>query len=66
LPAFHDPFSGGGALPLEAQRLGLNSFASDLNPVSVLLNKAMIEYPTQFRGMPPVNPISQMPAQDET
>jgi putative DNA methylase len=59
LPAFHDPFSGGGALPLEAQRLGLNSFASDLNPVSVLLNKAMIEYPTQFRGMPPVNPISQ-------
>lgn len=41
LPAFHDPFAGGGALPLEAQRLGLESYASDLNPVSVLINKAM-------------------------
>ena len=43
LPAFHDPFAGGGALPLEAQRLGLESYASDLNPVAVLINKAMIE-----------------------
>ena len=41
LPAFHDPFAGGGALPLEAQRLGLESYASDLNPVAVLINKAM-------------------------
>src|SRR5207244_10642904 len=45
LPAFHDPFAGGGSLPLEAQRLGLESYASDLNPVAVLINKAMIEIP---------------------
>ena len=50
LPAFHDPFAGGGALPLEAQRLGLESYASDLNPVAVLINKAMIEIPPQVRG----------------
>jgi putative DNA methylase len=56
LPAFHDPFSGGGALPLEAQRLGLESYASDLNPVAVLINKAMIEIPPRFSGMAPVNP----------
>ena len=43
LPTFHDPFAGGGALPLEAQRLGLEAYASDLNPVAVLINKAMIE-----------------------
>lgn len=56
LPAFHDPFAGGGALPLEAQRLGLDSHASDLNPVAVLINKAMIEIPPRFAGKPPVNP----------
>lgn len=56
LPAFHDPFAGGGALPLEAQRLGLEAYASDLNPVAVLINKAMIEIPPKFAGMPPVNP----------
>ena len=56
LPAFHDPFAGGGSLPLEAQRLGLESHASDLNPVSVLINKAMIEIPPKFGGQPPVNP----------
>ncbi len=56
LPGFHDPFAGGGALPLEAQRLGLESYASDLNPVAVLINKAMIEIPPRFAGMPPVNP----------
>jgi putative DNA methylase len=56
LPAFHDPFAGGGALPLEAQRLGLESFASDLNPVAVLINKAMIEIPPRFAAKPPVNP----------
>ena len=55
LPAFHDPFAGGGALPLEAQRLGLDSYASDLNPVAVLINKAMIEIPPKFAGRPPVN-----------
>ena len=56
LPAFHDPFAGGGSLPLEAQRLGLESYASDLNPVAVLINKAMIEIPPKFAGRPPVNP----------
>ncbi len=56
LPAFHDPFAGGGALPLEAQRLGLEAHASDLNPVAVLINKAMIEIPPKFAGQPPVNP----------
>jgi putative DNA methylase len=53
LPGFHDPFAGGGVLPLEAQRLGLESFASDLNPVAVLINKAMIEFPPRFAGRPP-------------
>lgn len=56
LPAFHDPFAGGGALPLEAQRLGLESYATDLNPVAVLINKAMIEIPPKFAGRPPANP----------
>ncbi|MDA8378648.1 MAG: DUF1156 domain-containing protein [Planctomycetia bacterium] len=56
LPAFHDPFAGGGALPLEAQRLGLESYASDLNPVAVTINKAMIEIPPKFAGLPPVGP----------
>lgn len=59
LPAFHDPFAGGGALPLEAQRLGLESYASDLNPVAVLINKAMIEIPPKFAGKPPVNPAAR-------
>ena len=67
LPAFHDPFAGGGALPLEAQRLGLESYASDLNPVAVLINKAMIEIPPKFAGLPPVNPQWQglSPAEKE-
>jgi len=55
LPAFHDPFAGGGAIPLEAQRLGLEAHASDLNPVAVLINKAMIEIPPKFAGRPPVS-----------
>jgi len=59
LPVFHDPFAGGGSLPLEAQRLGLESYASDLNPVAVLINKAMIEIPPKFAGKPPVNPESR-------
>ena len=58
-PAFHDPFAGGGALPLEAQRLGLEAYASDLNPVAVLINKAMIEIPPRFARRPPVNPESR-------
>ena len=59
LPAFHDPFAGGGSLPLEAQRLGLEAHASDLNPVAVLINKAMIEIPPKFAGQSPVNPVSR-------
>ncbi len=57
LPAFHDPFAGGGAIPLEAQRLGLEAYATDLNPVAVLINKAMIEIPPRFAGRPPVGPL---------
>jgi putative DNA methylase len=59
LPAFHDPFAGGGSLPLEAQRLGLEAYASDLNPVAVLICKAMIEIPPKFAGRPPVNPTAR-------
>ena len=59
LPAFHDPFAGGGSIPLEAQRLGLEAHASDLNPVAVLINKAMIEIPPRFAGKSPVNPEAQ-------
>ncbi len=59
LPGFHDPFAGGGALPLEAQRLGLLSHASDLNPVAVLINKAMIEVPPKFAGKAPVHPAAR-------
>lgn len=56
LPAFHDPFAGSGSIPLSAQWLGIESYASDLNPVAVLINKAMIEIPPKFAGRPPVNP----------
>lgn len=63
LPALHDPFAGGGSIPLEAQRLGLEAYASDLNPVAVLINKAMIEIPPKFAGRPPVNPTAR---QDKT
>ncbi|ABR91461.1 Uncharacterized conserved protein [Janthinobacterium sp. Marseille] len=58
LPVFHDPFAGGGSLPLEAQRLGFESYATDLNPVPVVLNKAMIEIPPKFKDMSPVGPLS--------
>jgi putative DNA methylase len=55
MPGLHDPFAGGGTIPLEAQRLGLEAYASDLNPVAVLINKAMIEIPPKFAGKPPVH-----------
>lgn len=55
-PALLDPFAGGGAIPLEAQRLGLEAHAHDLNPVAVMINKAMIEIPPKFANMRPVNP----------
>lgn len=63
LPPFHDPFAGGGALPLEAQRLGLEAHASDLNPVAVMINKAMIEIPPRFAGQPPINPDARQDKQ---
>lgn len=56
LPSFLDPFAGSGSLPLSAQWLGLESYSSDLNPVAVLINKALIEIPAMFAGKPPVNP----------
>lgn len=58
-PPLLDPFAGGGTIPLEAQRLGLEAHAHDLNPVAVMINKAMIEIPPKFAGQPPVNPEAQ-------
>ncbi|NLV15837.1 MAG: DUF1156 domain-containing protein [Syntrophomonadaceae bacterium] len=55
-PALLDPFAGGGSIPLEAQRLGLEAYAADLNPVAVMINKAMIEIPPKFAGQPPIHP----------
>lgn len=59
LPPIHDPFAGGGTIPLEAQRLGLRAIATDLNPVAVMINKALIEIPPKFAGRAPVNPESR-------
>ena len=61
----YDPFAGGGSIPLEAQRLGLRAVASDLNPVAVLINKALIELPPKFAGKPPVNPDADPMGQGE-
>ncbi|MGA8030568.1 MAG: DUF1156 domain-containing protein [Bryobacteraceae bacterium] len=58
-PPIYDPFCGGGSIPLEAQRLGLEAHASDLNPVAVLITKALIEIPPKFAGQPPVNPVAR-------
>lgn len=55
-PPVYDPFSGGGSIPLEAQRLGLRAYGSDLNPVAVLIGKALVEIPPKFARRPPVNP----------
>ena len=59
LPAVHDPFAGGGSIPIEARRLGFEAWASDLNPVAVLINRFMLEVPPRFAGRPPVNPRSR-------
>ncbi|NOE33881.1 DUF1156 domain-containing protein [Ruegeria sp. HKCCD7318] len=56
LPPVYDPFSGGGSIPLEAQRLGLPAYGSDLNPVAVMIGKAMIEIPPKFKNMEPIHP----------
>ncbi len=61
-PAVLDPFCGGGSIPLEAQRLGLEAHGSDLNPVAVMITKALIELPPKFAGQPPVNPESRKTA----
>jgi len=58
-PPAYDPFCGGGSIPLEAQRLGLQAHGSDLNPVAVLITKALIEIPPKFKDKPPVNPDSR-------
>jgi putative DNA methylase len=58
-PPVYDPFCGGGSIPLEAQRLGLRAYGSDLNPVAVLVSKALVEIPPKFAGLPPVNPEAQ-------
>ena len=55
-PPVYDPFCGGGSIPLEAQRLGLRAYGSDLNPVAVLISKALVEIPPKFAGQPPVHP----------
>lgn len=65
LPPVLDPFAGGGAIPLEAQRLGMEAHASDLNPVAVLINRAMIEIPPKFAGRQPVNPDWQGSSKEE-
>jgi len=65
-PPIHDPFAGGGSIPLEAQRLGLRAIATDLNPVAVLINKALIEIPPKFAGLPPVNPESRSKPENAT
>ncbi len=56
IPSVYDPFSGGGSIPLEAQRLGLPAFGSDLNPVAVVIGKALIEIPPKFKDMEPIHP----------
>lgn len=56
LPAVLDPFAGGGSIPLEARRLGLEAHASDLNPLAVLINKALVEIPPRFTGAEPIHP----------
>ncbi len=65
LPTYYDPFGGSGGMPLEAQRLGTNACSSDLNPVAVLLNKAMIEIPPKFAGRPPVRSSEQSKGRQE-
>lgn len=58
-PPVYDPFCGGGSIPLEAQRLGLRAYGSDLNPVAVLISKALVEIPPKFAGLAPINPVAR-------
>ena len=66
LPTVYDPFCGGGAIPMEAQRLGLSTLASDLNPVAVLITKALTEIPWRFKGCAPVHPLLRGPLHEHT
>ncbi|MBX9665922.1 DUF1156 domain-containing protein [Novosphingobium sp.] len=59
-PPVYDPFSGGGSIPLEAQRLGLRAYGSDINPVAVLIGKALVEIPSKFAGLAPINPEARL------
>lgn len=59
LPRVLDPFGGGGAIPLEAARLGLPTYTGDLNPVAVLLQRSMLEIPSRFAGRAPVDPSAK-------
>jgi putative DNA methylase len=61
-PTFHDPFAGSGTIPLETQRLGFETIASDLNPVAVIINKALMEFPRRFIGQPPIRPAESQVA----
>ena len=63
-PPVYDPFSGGGSIPLEAQRLGLRAYGSDLNPVAVLIGKALVEIPPKFCGRSPINPKARVEAEN--
>jgi putative DNA methylase len=63
-PPVYDPFSGGGSIPLEAQRLGLRAYGSDLNPVAVLIGKALVEIPPKFADRPPLNPKAREEAKN--
>jgi putative DNA methylase len=63
-PPVYDPFSGGGSIPLEAQRLGLRAYGSDLNPVAVLIGKALVEIPPKFAGNSPVNSVARLALQN--
>lgn len=65
VPPVHDPFAGGGAIPVEAQRVGLRSVASDLNPIAVMINKVLIEIPPKFAERPPVGPLPDGPPQEQ-
>ena len=60
-PPVYDPFCGGGSIPLEAQRLGIEAHGSDLNPVAVLITKSLIEIPPKFKDKPPINPEARKP-----
>jgi putative DNA methylase len=66
LPTVYDPFCGGGAIPIESQRLGLPTLASDINPVAVIITKSLTEIPWRFRGIRPVHPSLRGPLNERS